>query len=177
VENFTYRVMDDLGIGYDELKKHNPKIILVGMPPMGKTGPYAPWTTYGQQLFSFSGMCYLWAHPESPMESRSKIAYADDTSAPQMVFAMLAALEYRDRTGKGQFVEIAQCEGLAYMMNPIYMDYFINSRVWEPRGTGTPSPLRTARISASATRPGSPSPVRRTSTGRRSRSTWTTRTC
>ncbi len=138
VENFTYKVMDDLGIGYDELKKHNPRIILVGMPPLGKTGPYAPWTTYGQQLFSFSGMCYLWAHPESPMESRSKIAYADDTSAPQMVFAMLAALEYRDRAGKGQYVEIAQCEGLAYMMNPVYMDYFINGRVWEPRGNWHP---------------------------------------
>jgi benzylsuccinate CoA-transferase BbsF subunit len=72
------------------------------------------------------------------MEAHPKIPYPDDTAANQMVLAVLAALEHRDRTGEGQYLEIAQVEGLAYMLTPAYLDYLINGRDWEPRGNWHP---------------------------------------
>jgi benzylsuccinate CoA-transferase BbsF subunit len=138
IENFTYKVMDNLGIGYEDLKKVKKDIILAGMPPMGKSGPFAGWTTYGQQLMAFSGTSYLWGHPDAPMEAHAKIPYPDDTAAAQMVFAVLAALEHRDRTGEGQYIEVAQGEGLAYQLSPAYLDYLINGRTWGPRGNWHP---------------------------------------
>jgi crotonobetainyl-CoA:carnitine CoA-transferase CaiB-like acyl-CoA transferase len=138
VENFTYMVMDNLGIGYEDLRKVKPDIILASMPPMGKSGPFAGWTTYGQQLMAFSGMSYLWGHSDAPMEAHAKIPYPDDSAAAQMVFSVLAALEHRDRTGEGQFIEVAQGEGLAYQLSPVYLDYLINGRNWTPRGNWHP---------------------------------------
>ncbi len=138
IENFTYKVMDDLGLSYEELRQAKPDIILAGMPPLGKTGPFAWWTTYGQQLMGLSGMSYLWGYPDSPMEAHPKIPYPDDTAAAQLVFAVMAALEHRDRTGEGQYIEIAQVEGLAFLLAPAYMDYLINGREWGPLGNVHP---------------------------------------
>ena len=138
IENFTYKVMDNLGLSYDELRAVKPDIILAGMPPMGKTGPFASWTTYGQQLMGYTGGIYLWGYEDSPMEAHPKIPYPDDVAASQLNLAVLAALEHRDRTGEGQYLEIAQVEGLAYVMTPIYMDYLINGREQGPQGNTHP---------------------------------------
>lgn len=137
-DNFTYKVMDNLGIGYEDLKKVNPRIIMAGMPPMGKSGPIAGWTTYGQQLMAFSGMSYLWGYEESPMAAHPKVPYPDDTAASQLILSILAALEYRDQTGEGQYIEVAQCEGLAYMLAPAYLDKLVNDNTWGPLGNWHP---------------------------------------
>jgi benzylsuccinate CoA-transferase BbsF subunit len=137
-DNFTYKVMDNLGIGYEDLKKVNPRIIMAGMPPMGKSGPIAGWTTYGQQLMAFSGMSYLWGHKESPMPAHPKVPYPDDTAASQLIVSIMAALEHRDQTGEGQYIEVAQCEGLAYMLSPAYLDKLVNDNTWGPLGNWHP---------------------------------------
>jgi crotonobetainyl-CoA:carnitine CoA-transferase CaiB-like acyl-CoA transferase len=138
IENFTYQVMDNLGLSYDEIRSVKEDIIVVGMPPMGKTGPYNWWTTYGQQLMGYSGGIYLWGYEESPMEAHPKIPYPDDVAAAQMDMAILAALEHRDRSGKGQYIEVAQVEGLAYVFAPLYMDTLINGRELKPLGNSHP---------------------------------------
>ena len=134
VENFAAGVMDRRGLGYESLKKVKPDIIMISMPGYGNTGPYADYVAFGQTLMASGGLSLLWGHPDSPYETRPKIAYPDCISAATAATAIMTALEYRSQTGQGQFVEIAQAESLASTMGVAILDYLVNGRSWQPMG-------------------------------------------
>ncbi len=137
IDNFAAGVLDKLGLGYGELKKAKPDIVMVSMPGGGMSGPLRDWVAWGQTMTANCGLMYLWGYPDSPVEARPKYPYADYLCAAQGTMAVLAGLAYRDRTGKGQFIELAQVETMAHTIGPAYMDYFINGKDPEARGYGT----------------------------------------
>ena len=139
VENFRAGVMDGWGLSYDALKEVNPGVILVSMPGYGTTGPYSPYLSYGQTLLAFTGLMYLWGHPESEERTRPKGAFPDFIVAAHGAYAILSALEHLDKTGKGQRIEMAQVESLTSTMGEAFMDYFINGRVRKPQGNFNPN--------------------------------------
>ncbi|MCH7606201.1 MAG: CoA transferase [Chloroflexi bacterium] len=122
VENFRPGVMDRLGIGYDVLRKSNPDLIMVSMPGMGSSGPYRDFYSYGQQIMGVSGLVHLWGHPDTPLNGRVKLAFPDYVAAIFSAVGILAALEHRDRSGEGQFLETAQLEATAHLLAVAYMD-------------------------------------------------------
>ena len=126
IDNWRAGVMDRMGLGYDELTRVKPDIIAVQMPGLGLVGPSHHFTTYGQQIFGFCGLGYIWGHVDSIMTARPKLGYTDYVAASATVGAVLTALEHRDRTGEGQFIEVAQLEALASSLGVLYMDYSIN---------------------------------------------------
>ena len=126
IDNWRAGVMDRMGLSYDELHAAKPDIIAVQMPGLGLVGPSHHFTTYGQQIFGFSGLGYIWGHVDSIMTARPKLGYTDYVAASATVGAVLTALEHRDRTGEGQFIEVAQLEALASSLGVLYMDYSIN---------------------------------------------------
>ena len=126
IDNWRAGVMDRMGLGYDELRAVKPDIIVVQMPGLGLTGPSHHFTTYGQQIFGFCGLGYIWGHKNSEMTTRPKLGYTDYIAASATVGAVLTALEHRTQAGDGQFIEVAQLEGLASTLGSLYMNYTIN---------------------------------------------------
>jgi crotonobetainyl-CoA:carnitine CoA-transferase CaiB-like acyl-CoA transferase len=134
VENFRPRVMERMGIGYEELKKIRPDVIMLAMPGMGNSGPLRDYFCYGQQIMGVAGLTYLWGHADGAMDTRIKMPFADYVAAILGALSVVTALQFRDRTGEGQFIELAQLEGAAHLLNVGSLDYIINGIAPEPVG-------------------------------------------
>ena len=134
IENFRPTVMDRQNVGYEELIKVKPDIIMLAMPGMGNSGPLSTYFCYGQQIMGVSGITNLWGHPDAPMDTRIKMPFPDYIAGIFGALSVAAALEYRDRTGEGQYIELAQVEGGAHLLTVAYMDYMINGHNPPPAG-------------------------------------------
>jgi crotonobetainyl-CoA:carnitine CoA-transferase CaiB-like acyl-CoA transferase len=136
VDNFSSGVLERLGFGYEVLQQINPGIVQAVMPGWGLTGPLKTWVAWGWQLLAYTGIMRLWGYPDSPMETRCKIAWPDRVGSVTMALGVLAALEYQARTGKGQFVEAGMLEAQGAMMGPAILDYTVNGNEWDAMGYG-----------------------------------------
>src|ERR687892_667169 len=134
VDNFSSGVLERLGFGFDVLQQVNPRVVQAVMPGWGLTGPLKSWVAWGWQLLAYTGIMRLWGYPDSPMESRCKIAWPDRVGAATMTLGVLAALEYQQRTGQGQFIEAGMLEAQGSMMGPATLDYTVNAREWDAMG-------------------------------------------
>jgi len=134
VDNFSSGVLERLGFSFEALQEINPRIVQAVMPGWGLTGPLKSWVAWGWQLLAYTGIMRLWGYPDSPMESRCKIAWPDRVGAMTMALGVLAALEYQQRTGQGQFVEAGMLEAQGAMMGPAILDYTVNGNKWDALG-------------------------------------------
>ncbi|MBI2533990.1 MAG: CoA transferase [Deltaproteobacteria bacterium] len=139
VDNFSSGVLERLGFSFDALQKINPRIVQAVMPGWGLTGPLKSWVAWGWQLLAYTGIMRLWGYPDSPMEARCKIAWPDRVGAATMTLGVLAALEYQQRAGRGQFIEAGMLEAQGAMMGPAILDYTVQrqrmGRAWLSRNT------------------------------------------
>ncbi|MYB22446.1 MAG: CoA transferase [Chloroflexi bacterium] len=134
LENFSPRVMPSLGLSYDVLSEVNPRIIMVALSASGATeGPWRNLVTYGPSLAALYGLKSLLGYPDDP-QPREDTADLDPTAAGHAFVALLAALEYRDRTGRGQFIDLAQGEATLQRAAAPLMDWLLNGRDSKPRG-------------------------------------------
>jgi len=138
VENFRGGVMKSLGFDYESVRKLNPKIIYVSSQGFGGGGPFSENQAYGPMLSSASGMLSIWAQPDDPYPVGSNSPLPDHMASKHVVIAALAALDYRRRTGKGQFIDMAQTEVAASLIGEYYLDYTFNKRVAKPMGNWSP---------------------------------------
>ena len=134
VENFSAGVMDRLGLDYQTLKRIKPDIIMASMQGLGRTGPRKDHVTWGPSLMPYSGLTYLWNEPKAETPVGSQTAYPDYVVSLHMAYAVMAALHYRRRTGKGQYIDIAQAEVTASLIGAALLDYLVNQRVAAPKG-------------------------------------------
>ena len=134
VDNFSSGVLERLGFSFETLQQINPGIVQVVMPGWGLTGPLKSWVAWGWQLLAYTGIMRLWGYPDSPMETRCKIAWPDRVGAVTMALGVLAALEYQQRTGRGQFIEAGMLEAQGSMMGPAILDFTVNGREWDAMG-------------------------------------------
>jgi crotonobetainyl-CoA:carnitine CoA-transferase CaiB-like acyl-CoA transferase len=134
VDNFSSGVVERLGFPYEILQQINPRIVQAVMPGWGLTGPLKTWVAWGWQLLAYTGIMRLWGYPDSPMETRCKIAWPDRVGSVTMALGVLAALEYQARTGKGQFIEAGMLEAQGAMMGPAILDYTVNGNQWDAMG-------------------------------------------
>ena len=134
VDNFSSGVLERLGFSYEVLQQINPGIVQAVMPGWGLTGPLKTWVAWGWQLLAYTGIMRLWGYPDSPMETRCKIAWPDRVGSVTMALGVLAALEYQARTGQGQFIEAGMLEAQGAMMGPAILDYTVNGNEWDAMG-------------------------------------------
>jgi crotonobetainyl-CoA:carnitine CoA-transferase CaiB-like acyl-CoA transferase len=127
-------------VDYDNLSKLNPRLIMVSMPGWGESGPYQGYAVLGSGLDAFSGHFYLRGYPDLDAASTAVGVYhSDATGANALAFAVMAALHYRERTGKGQFIDLSQAEVLmTHLARPI-MEWSMNGRVMPPAGNSDPA--------------------------------------
>ena len=108
VENFSPRVMDNLGLVYAELAARNPGLIMVRMPAFGLDGPWRDRVGFAQTMEQLTGMAWLTGFPDGPpVLPRGP---CDPLAGLHAVVALLIALEHRNRTGRGQLVESTMVE-------------------------------------------------------------------
>ena len=134
LQNFRPRVLDRLGLGDDELRKSNPKLVIVKLPGFGSEGPKSGYGTWGFNLTAFSGMTYLWNHPDQERPIGSQGVYPDHLGFVMGPTVLVAALLNSRRTGKGATVDLAQIEGTAAVLGTTYLETSVNGDDPQPRG-------------------------------------------
>ncbi|MBN2321796.1 MAG: CoA transferase [Acidobacteria bacterium] len=128
MENFTPGVMDKWGLGYEELKKIKPDIIMVRQNGFGIEGPYKNLAAFGMILAAIAGIPNYIGWPDGGPLPVGVGAYTDSISPRFASAALIAALDYRDRTGKGQLIDLAQFETALYFLMPGLLDTAANGR-------------------------------------------------
>ncbi len=116
VENLRAGTMDRWGIGYRQLKEINPRIIYIALNGFGQWGPYLERPSYDAIAQSESGMAWITGFPDK-LPLKSGIWLADYYGGLLGAVGVLAALAYRDKTGKGQYIEFSQAENLMRAMD------------------------------------------------------------
>lgn len=137
IENFGPGVMDKIGLGYEEMKQHKPDLVMLSMQGAGAYGPLMNTRTYGLSLTSLTGLDSLNGYvdgPPLPVEN----AYSDPFTGIFGAFAVVSALNFRDQTGKGQYIDFSQQEAVMQMVGPAFMDYAMNDRIAGPIGNQHP---------------------------------------
>jgi benzylsuccinate CoA-transferase BbsF subunit len=134
LQNFRPRVLDKLGLGDDELRKANPKLVIVKLPGFGTEGPKSSYGTWGFNLTAFSGITYLWNHPEQDRPIGSQGVYPDHLGFVLGPTMMIAALLNSRRSGKGVTIDLAQIEGTAAVLGTTYLETSVNGDDPKPRG-------------------------------------------
>ncbi|MBI4483767.1 MAG: CoA transferase [Acidobacteria bacterium] len=137
IENFTPGTIRRLGLAYEELKKINPRLIMLSTSNMGQTGPYATHPGFGTQLSSLAGFTHLTGYPEASPQFLYG-PYVDFIAVGYGTVAILAALDYRRRTGRGQYIDTAQYDAGVQFMAPAILDYLVNRRVAQRMGNRHP---------------------------------------
>lgn len=133
IENFTPGTMEKLGLGYEELCKINEKLIMLSSCNQGQDGRHATHPGFGSQLTSLTGFTNLTGFPDGPL-SLLFGPYIDFIGVGYGVISIMAALDYRRRTGLGQYIDLAQYENGLQFLAPIILENNINGRVWERMG-------------------------------------------
>lgn len=138
VENFRGGVVKSLGLDYESLRQLKPDIIYVSSQGFGGGGPHSAYPCYGPMLSAASGMLSIWKQPDDPYPAGSNSPLPDHMASKHVAIAVLAALDYKRRTGKGQFIDLAQTEVAAALIGEHYLDYTMNKR--EPQAVGNYCP-------------------------------------
>ena len=147
IENFRVGTLEKWGIGYEDLKKVNEKLIMIRVTGYGQTGPNAKKAGFGTPATAFSGFTYLHGYPDRPPISPS-FSLTDYVTGVYVAFAVSAALYYRDaQNGKGQYVDLGLYESMFRMMEFLIADYDKNGKIKErtPGLSGHSSPAGTFR--------------------------------
>ena len=126
--NFTGDRMDRWGLGYEDLKKINPGIIMLTMPVMGTSGPYRRFGSYGNGVIAYGGMNTNMGFPGRPPTGIGPL-YSDFSAPYFAVTALMAALHHRERTGEGQFIELAQAEATVNLLGTDILEYTANGQL------------------------------------------------
>lgn len=121
VENFSPRVMDGLGLGWDALSRVNPRLIVVRMPAFGLDGPWRDRVGFAQTMEQVSGMAWLTGFADgAPVIPRGA---CDPLAGLHALAALLVALEHRRRTGRGQLVEATMVEAALNAASELVLEH------------------------------------------------------
>jgi benzylsuccinate CoA-transferase BbsF subunit len=127
VDNYKVGVMDRLGLGYPVLKKIKPDIIMLSASSHGAIGPESSYIAYAVTMGALSGASEVTGYEGGPPAvMRSSADLRPGTAA---AFAILAALNYRQETGEGQFIDFSAREAISCGIGELIMDYTMNGRV------------------------------------------------
>jgi len=138
LDGWSPRVMTDLGLGYQALKEIRPDIIYVSLPALGMTGPEKDVRMFGTGCEWISGLTSTRGYPGGEPH-RAANFIVDGISSAHILTAIMAALNQRADTGKGQHIDISQAECATSTMADAIMDYSMNRRIARPTGNLHPT--------------------------------------
>jgi crotonobetainyl-CoA:carnitine CoA-transferase CaiB-like acyl-CoA transferase len=127
-ESFTPGTMDAFGLGYEVVRELNPSIIMASSCLMGQTGPAAAFAGYGYHAAGLAGFFEITGWPGLPPDG-PWAAYTDVVSPRFFAATIMAALERRRRTGRGERIDLSQLEASLTFLAPQLIDYQTSGRV------------------------------------------------
>ncbi len=137
IDNFAVGVLDRWGVGYEQVQSTNAGVIYAQMSGMGEGGPWSGFVTYAPTIHALTGLTHLTSVP-----GREDIgigySYNDHQAGLHGTVALLAALESRRCTGRGQRVDLSQFEVGVNFLGPALLDWFGNGRAARPVGNRLP---------------------------------------
>jgi succinyl-CoA:(S)-malate CoA-transferase subunit B len=136
-ENFQPGTLERWGLGPDVLQKVNPKLIIARVTAYGQTGPYSDRPGFGRIANAFSGISYLCGDPGAPPASPGTATLSDYITGLYAALGVLTALHARDRTGRGQIVDLGLYEGTFRLLDELAPAYAYNGFVRQRMGAGT----------------------------------------
>ncbi len=128
-ENFGGAILDRWGVGYNDLKKIKPDIILYQGSGYGRTGPFVERPAYAEIVEAFDGSSYLNGYPSGEPNTVGVAPWMDAGQAMHGAFAILCAIYHREQTGEGQQIDGAMIEGSANFLGEAIMDAIMNKRI------------------------------------------------
>ena len=137
VENFKPGVMEGWGLGYDELSRSNPGLVMLRISGYGQTGPYKDRPGFGVVAEAMGGLRYLTAEP-GRVPVRVGVSIGDTLASLHGVIGVLMALQHRHRSGRGQVVDVALYEAVFNCMESLLPEYSAFGTVREPAGSALP---------------------------------------
>ena len=138
-ENFRRGVMERLGIGYETLLELNPRIVMLSLASQGSAGPESGYGSYGSTLDALSGLMGITGYEDThPIWSSGEVNYPDQVAAVFGAGILLAALRYRDKTGKGTYIDLSQRELVTTMIGEHVLEYTAGGRLPTQRGNRHP---------------------------------------
>ena len=126
VENMRPGVMNRLGLGYPDLSAVKPDIIMVSISGWGQSGPLREYTAYAPCFASFGGLAHLIGYADG--EPNTGTSAMDARSGTAAAFAALMALNIRQRTGQGQYIDLASGEALSCLVGDATMEYVLTGQ-------------------------------------------------
>ena len=132
-ESFSPKAMRAWGLDYPALKQIKPDIIMVSSCLMGQTGPFSKFAGYGNLAAAISGFGNMCGWPDRAPAGPYG-SYTDCVAPRFTISSILAALEFRRRTGRGQHIDISQAEASMTFLAPAILEYTANGFVQRPIG-------------------------------------------
>ena len=127
MENFSYGVMDRLGLGYDDLRKYRPDLVMMSMPAYGSSGPYRDYVSFGWAQEHMGGITSRTGYRGGPPQKTGTIV-ADPLNGVHGAIAVMTALIGRAKTGQGRFIDFSQLESMVPLSGEAILDYSVNDR-------------------------------------------------
>ena len=138
VENFSRRVVRNLGLEYAKVREVNPNIILLSLASQGSNGPERDNVSFGPTLEQIGGLAALTGYTDE-MSSFASYAYPDALAGMLGAGLVIAALRSRRRTGHGMHIDLSQRELTTCIIGETLMDYAMNGRTHQAIGNRHPS--------------------------------------
>ncbi|MBI2872171.1 MAG: CoA transferase [Chloroflexi bacterium] len=137
IDNFPAGLMERFGLGYEALRALNPTIVLISMAAFGQVGPWRTYHSFASPMAQFAGLYELTGEPGGDTCNIS-IGGLDPVTGILGGFALMTALQYRQRTGKGIHIDYAQMEAATTLTGDVVADYSVNGRNQTRRGNAHP---------------------------------------
>jgi crotonobetainyl-CoA:carnitine CoA-transferase CaiB-like acyl-CoA transferase len=134
VENNVPETVGRVNLTYDQLAAVNPALIMLRMPAYGLDGPYENYRSFGTHMEAMTGHHHLRSYTNLDPSMTGDAFTADAAGGVMGAVAVVMALRYRRRTGKGQQIELAQAENFLPYLAEALMDYSMNGRETPPQG-------------------------------------------
>jgi len=138
LENFRPGTMERWGMGYDDLVRVNPGIIMIRVSGYGQTGPYSKRAGYAAIGEAMGGMRYLCGEPDR-QPSRAGLSIGDTLAATFACNGALAALHHREKTGEGQVIDASIFESVLNVMEATVPEYVVSDYIRERSGSTLPN--------------------------------------
>ncbi len=137
LENFSPRVMANFGLTYDALREIKPDIIMLSMSAYGQTGPYRNYIGFGTGIEPVAGLSELAGYPDGPPTAVGS-SISDPVAGFYGAGAIMTALQYKHKTGRGQYIDLSEVESATTLIGGQILDYTMNGRVQSRIGNRHP---------------------------------------
>ena len=138
IQNYSPRVMGNLGLTYEDLRAVKPDIIMVSMPALGLEGPWSNYISFGPGTDALGGLSSITGYKNGRPHKPGNF-YADHNSGFHVATGIMAALFRRYKTGEGQHLEIVLREATMSVIGEYFIEYQFTGK--EPKRIGNDHPV------------------------------------